>query len=143
VQQEPPQGIGARKGLPPTLLSPWAVPQHGNCKADQVGNLGDDNKVECRSDAGLNRQVEKTARNDAAYDHHQCRHYQRRRAQRKPYYQGNTRNADNGKQHGDLLPGSIYAARDQPCLKEIRVGRFCEANNLAKRFRRRSQGLDH
>jgi hypothetical protein len=143
AREKQPQAIVAHKGLSPTLLSPWATPQHGNCKADQVGNLGDDNKIKRRADGVWNRQVKKTAYSDAADDHHQGRHYQRRRAQRKPYYQGKTGNADNGKQHGDLLPGSIYAARNQPYPKEIRAAGFCEANDSAQRFRRRSQGLDH
>lgn len=118
ARQKRPQAIFADKGLSPTLLSPWAMPQHGNCKADQVGNLGDDNKIKRRADGVWNRQVKKTAYSDAADDHHQGRHYQRRRSQRKPYCQGKTGNADNGKQHGDLVPGSIYAARTNLILSK-------------------------
>lgn len=94
------------------------MPQHGNRKADHIGNLGDDNKIKRRADCVWNRQLKKTAYSDAAEDHHQGRRYQRRRAQRKPYCQGKTGNADNGKQHGDLLPGSIDAAKTNPVPKK-------------------------
>ncbi|BCH18076.1 hypothetical protein MesoLjLa_49270 [Mesorhizobium sp. L-2-11] len=108
------------------------MPQHGNRKADHIGNLGDDNKIKRRADCVWNRQLKKTAYSDAAEDHHQGRRYQRRRAQRKPYCQGKTGNADNGKQHGDLLPGSIDAAKTNPVPKKSESLVVVKPNLLAQ-----------